>query len=159
MTSLSHHFCREINFDDPHLRKKYLPWEAYSQSKLANYYFAIGLHRQFQKSGATAKSLLAHPGISQTNLALETQRQGAGGSSGNLIMNLTTTRGMSAADGALPQIRAALDPNASSGQFYAPRFGKSGAPVTRPFLRPGLTKAIEKLWKLSEQETGFKIVI
>ena len=157
VTSLARLFCSGINFADPHSRKQYLPWDAYSQSKLANYYFAIGLHREFKKSGASAKSLLAHPGLSQTNLAHETQRLGAGGSSGNLIMNLTATRGMSAADGALPQIRAALDSSAKSGEFYAPRFGKSGAPVIRPLLRPGSDIAIAKLWKLSEQETGLKL--
>ena len=159
VTSLAHHFCSGIDFDDPHLRKKYSPWGAYTQSKLANYYFAIGLHREFQNSGSAAKSLLSHPGLSQTNLQQETAKQGAAGSSGKFLMHLTASLGMSAAVGALPQVRAALDPKAKSGQFYVPKFGNVGAPITRPFFRSGSAKAIEKLWKLSEQETGLKIFI
>jgi hypothetical protein len=64
---------------------------------------------------------------------------------------------MSAAEGALPQIRAATDPGAKGGEFYAPRFGNNGPPVRRPILRPGITKAVETLWKVSERETGIAL--
>jgi hypothetical protein len=60
-------------------------------------------------------------------------------------------------EGALPQIRAALDPKAKSGQFYGPRFGTNGAPVTHPILRTNNRRNIAKLWDLSEKETGISI--
>ena len=62
---------------------------------------------------------------------------------------------MSADKGAMPQIRAATDSNATGGQLYAPRFVNVGAAVRRPILRRvGLTKAIANLWNVSERETG-----
>ncbi len=61
---------------------------------------------------------------------------------------------MSAADGALSQVRAATDPNARGGEFYGPRWGNNGAPVRKPILRPGTDSRIETLWMVSERETG-----
>jgi NAD(P)-dependent dehydrogenase (short-subunit alcohol dehydrogenase family) len=159
VTSSAHHLIGRIKFDDPHLRKKYSPWTAYSQSKLANYYFALGLHNEFEKRGLNIKSMLAHPGLSHTNLQVETYAKGASGLAGSISKSLAASIGMEPRVGALPQIRAALDPKAKSRQFYAPRYLAIGAPVTRPFLRPLANRAIKKLWALSARETGLKIEI
>ena len=64
---------------------------------------------------------------------------------------------MSSARGALSQLRAATDPNAKGGEFYGPRWGNNGAPVRKPILRPGIDTGIEKLWLVSERETGVKL--
>ena len=65
---------------------------------------------------------------------------------------------MTPAQGAMPQIRAATDPSAKGGEFYAPRFINNGAAVKRPiFRRIGLSKAIDTLWQVSESETGTKL--
>ena len=157
VTSTAHHLIWNVNFDDPHMHKKYSAWNAYSQSKLANYYFALGLHNLFSSSGEKMKSLLAHPGLSHTNLQVKTYEMGAGGWAGGFFKNLAAKTGMSPEDGALPQIRAALDPKAESGDFYAPRFVNTGSPVKRPILRINNRRNIEKLWKLSERETGIAI--
>lgn len=157
VTSSAHHMIWNINFDDPHLRKKYSPWNAYSQSKLANYFFALGLHNEFRKHGKSAMSLLAHPGLSHTNLQVETYEKGAAGWAGTVSKVLAAKVGMEPDQGALPQIRAALDPKAVSGEFYAPRFLSNGAPVKRPFLRTRNRANIKKLWELSERETGVAI--
>lgn len=157
VTSSAHHMKWNINFKDPHMRKRYSAWGAYGQSKLANYYFALGLHEEFVKRGLNMKSLLAHPGIAHTNLQVESHKQGGAGILGPFFEKSTAKSGMSAADGALPQIRAALDPAAKSREFYAPRYLMKGVPVKRPFLRPGYRKVVEKLWQLSENETGVKI--
>jgi hypothetical protein len=62
---------------------------------------------------------------------------------------------MSPAEGALPQLRAAVDPAARGGEFYGPRFVNNGAPIRKPvFRRLGMQRAIEKLWEVSERETG-----
>lgn len=158
VTSSAHHLITRINFNDPHMRNKYNAWNAYSQSKLANYYFALGLHKKLQAANSSIMSLLSHPGFSKTNLQIETVKQGGAGFVGKLSEDLVFKIGMSPAVGALPQIRAALDPKAKSGEFYAPRYFVTGAPVTRPFLRPLTNRAITKLWELSEAETGIKII-
>lgn len=158
VTSSAHHLITRINFNDPHMRNKYNAWNAYSQSKLANYYFALGLHKKLQAANSSIMSLLSHPGFSKTNLQIETVKQGGAGFVGKLSEDLVFKIGMSPAVGALPQIRAALDPKAKSGEFYTPRYFVTGAPVTRPFLRPLTNLAITKLWELSEAETGIKII-
>jgi NAD(P)-dependent dehydrogenase (short-subunit alcohol dehydrogenase family) len=159
VTSTAHHLIWNVNFDDPHMRRKYSAWNAYSQSKLANYYFALGLHKVFSAGDGKMKSLLAHPGLSHTNLQVKTYEMGAGGWAGGFFKNLAAKTGMSPEDGALPQIRAALDPHAKSGEFYAPRFVTTGSPVKRPILRTHNRLNIEKLWVLSEKETGISLKI
>jgi NAD(P)-dependent dehydrogenase (short-subunit alcohol dehydrogenase family) len=154
VTSTAHHFGRRVDPANPHLHGRYGPWRAYGQSKLANYHFAIGLHRRLRAAGAEAASLLAHPGLSNTDLQVHSV-EATGGVSQRFFRWLTATTGMSPARGALPQLRAATDPSARSGQFYAPRFVNSGPPVRRPIMRRlGLSRSIDVLWEVSERETG-----
>lgn len=155
VTSTAHHMGRRVDPENPHLDGRYGAWTAYGQSKLANYHFAIGLHRRLTAAGAGAASLLAHPGLSHTDLQTHSVTETGGGSSQRFFEWMAAHTGMSAARGALPQLRAATDPTARSGQFYAPRFVNNGPPVRRPILRRvGLDRAIEVLWAVSEQETG-----
>ncbi len=155
VTSTAHHMGRAVDPANPHLHGRYKPWRAYGQSKLANYHFAIGLQRQLSTRQLPAASLLAHPGLSNTDLQSHTVAEGGAGWSANAAHALSARIGMTAEQGAMPQIRAATDPDAKGGELYAPRFVNSGAAVRRPILRrPGLTKAIETLWTVSERETG-----
>ena len=64
---------------------------------------------------------------------------------------------MSADKGALSQLRAATDPNANGGDFYGPRWVTNGAPIRKPILRRDIDEGIEKLWLVSERETGAKL--
>jgi NAD(P)-dependent dehydrogenase (short-subunit alcohol dehydrogenase family) len=154
VTSTAHHMGRRVDADNPNLEGHYGPWRAYGQSKLANYHFAIGLHRRLGAAGVATMSLLAHPGLSNTEYrprAWSNRRR----SVQRFFRFLAASTGMTPARGALPQLRAATDPSARSGQFYAPRFVNFGAPVRRPILRRiGLDEAIETLWRVSERETG-----
>ncbi len=157
VTSSAHHLVKGIDFENPHLRGKYSPWNAYSQSKLANYFFSLGIAEIFENQKHPGLSLLAHPGLAHTNLQVETYDQGASGVAGTISKYLAAKVGQEPANGALPQIRAALDSRAKNREFYAPRWFVSGKPVKRPFLRIGNQGNIEKLWALSERETGVKI--
>ena len=154
VTSTAHHMGRAVDPDNPHLVGNYGEWSAYGQSKLANFHFAIGLQRRFEAAGARAQSLVAHPGLSDTDLQATSVESTAGGFTQRFFHVLAGRTGMSAADGALMQLRAATDPSAKGGEFYAPRFVNNGAAVRRPILRPGIGAAIETLWRVSERETG-----
>lgn len=155
VTSTAHHFGTQVDPDDVNMEGSYSPWGAYGRSKLANYHFAIGLQREFEKIGSSAISLVAHPGLSHTNLQARTVEEGGGGSAGEFWHSLVQKVGMDASRGALPQIRAATDPRAKGGEMYAPRFVNFGPPVRRPVLRQiGLGSAIANLWRVSERETG-----
>lgn len=155
VTSSAHHLGRAVDARDPHLEGRYGPWRAYYRSKLANYHFGIGLQQRFEQAGVAAQSLIAHPGLSNTNLQATTVTEGGGGWAGGFFHALATATGMPAEKGARPQLRAATDPEARGGEFYAPRFGNSGAAVKRPVLRRlAMAKAIDNLWDISERETG-----
>lgn len=155
VTSTARHTGRPVDPANPHLVGRYEPWRAYGQSKLANLHFALGLHRQFTDAGVAAASLAAHPGLSNTDLQARTVREGGAGGLGPFFHSLTARLGMPPERGVLPQLRAATDPGARSGELYAPRWGSFGAPVRRPVLRrAGLQRHIDTLWHVSERETG-----
>ena len=66
--------------------------------------------------------------------------------------------GMSPGEGALSQLRAATDPGAKGGELYGPLFVNSGPPVRKPVLRRlGMQRAVDRLWHVSERETGLKL--
>lgn len=158
VTSTAHHMGRVIDSANPHLHGKYGEWRAYGQSKLANFHFGIGLQREFEAAGVAAESLIAHPGLSNTDLQAVSVAETNGGSVQKFFHGLTTRTGMSPAQGALPQLRAATDPKAHGGEFYGPLFVNTGPPVRKPILRRwDLNKGIETLWEVSERETGVTI--
>ena len=154
VTSTAHHTGRAVDPDNINMEDKYSAWGAYGRAKLANFDFGIGLQREFARRGLNAQSLIAHPGLSHTNLQVHTVDQGGGGASAPFWAWMAAHTGMYADRGALPQLRAATDPNATGGEFYGPRWGNNGAPVRKPILRRGTDSRIETLWEVSERETG-----
>ncbi len=158
VTSTGHHLGRALDPDNPHQVGRYGPWRAYGHAKLANYHFGIGLQREFDRVGALAGSLVAHPGLSKTELQATSVKESGGAVGSRIWYLLAATTGMSPRRAALPLLRAATDPAARGGELYAPRFINNGPPVRRPILRRvGLDRAIETLWRVSERETGLRI--
>jgi NAD(P)-dependent dehydrogenase (short-subunit alcohol dehydrogenase family) len=157
VTSTAHHMGRPVDPGNPHLRGRYQPWLAYGQSKLANYHFGVGLQREFERAGVRAQSFIAHPGLSHSDLQTTTVAEGGGGWMGSFWAWMAKYTGMDVANGAMPQIRAATDPQARGGQFYGPRFVNFGRAVRLPVLRPGADEAIKALWLVSERETGIPL--
>ncbi len=154
ITSTAHHLGRTVGPASVRGTGRYHPWRAYGQAKLANYHFAIGLHRLFRSAGVPAASMLADPGLSPTGLQRTAVRT-SGGRSQRFFARLASRTGLTPAQAALPQLRAATDPSARSGEFYANRFIAAGPPVRRPVLRQvGMDRAIARLWAVSEQATG-----
>jgi len=160
VTSTAHHMGRAVNPENPHLQGRYGPWRAYGQAKLANFHFGLGLNRLLDDAGAPAASLIAHPGLSNTELQAVSVEETNGGLSQRFFHRLAGSTGMSPATGALSQLRAATDPAARGGEFYGPLFVNSGPPVRKPVLRRlGMQRAIARLWEVSERETGLKLEV
>ena len=120
-------------------------WERYHQTKLANAVFTYGLKKKLEAANITnVIPLLAHPGLAATNLQVTTAS--VGGMDGNSeFMN----QAQSAEDGATGIIRATMDKEAKSGNFYGPEAGWSGYPDL-------LTddSNIELLWAGCEKAVG-----
>ncbi|WP_345800733.1 oxidoreductase [Microbacterium sp. AZCO] len=157
VSSTAHHFGRAIDPRKPYPPGRYQSWLAYGNAKLANYHFGLGLDERFRAAGARAQSLIAHPGLSHSDLQLRTVREGGGGRMAPFFARAAATTGMPPADGAMPQIRAATDPHARGGEFYGPRWVNNGRPVRLAVLRPGRRRAIAALWEFSERETGIEL--
>ncbi len=159
LSSTAQHLGRAIDPADPHMRQNYAPWRMYGQTKLAMRHFAVGLQDQFDRAAVNAKALSAHPGLTNSDLQTTTQSHGAGGALGRFSVTWVRTTGMSTDRGALSQLRAATDPGAPGGGFYAPLFVNNGPPVLKPLLRPGSEAAIRVLWEVAERETGVRVEV
>lgn len=155
VTSTAHHMGRAVDPANPHLEGRYGPWRAYGQAKLANFHFGLGLQRELARAGAGTRSLIAHPGLSDTDLQAVSVEESGGEFWAKFFHFLSRNTGMAADQGALPQLRAATDPRAKGGEFYGPLWVNNGRPVRKPILRRvGMTSDIAKLWQVSEAETG-----
>ena len=155
VTSTGRHFGRPLDPGDPHLTRRYAPWRAYGNAKLAAVHFAVELHRRLIAAGAPVASLVAHPGLSPTGLQAGSVEATGGGVSQRFFHVLAHTTGMPPRRAALPLLRAATDPRARGGQLYTPRFVNNGAAVRRPLMGRSLQREpARRLWDVSERETG-----
>ncbi len=158
VTSTARHRARRLDPADVHLERGYGAWSAYARSKMANLHFGLGLQQRLAAAGVRASSLLAHPGLTNTDLQARAVREGGAGRVGVFFEVMTARSGMSPLEGVRPQLRAATDPRARGGQLYAPRYGSWGPAVRRPILRRrGLQEQIDVLWQVSERETGIAL--
>jgi NAD(P)-dependent dehydrogenase (short-subunit alcohol dehydrogenase family) len=135
----------------------YNPWRAYGQSKLANLLFMRELDERCDDAALDIMSLAAHPGGSNTNLGNES----AGDILSRVLGVLRPVVGrfvtQSAAMGALPTLRAAVDPDADGGDY----FGPDGFGEFRGHPKPvGMTDratddaSAARLWEVSIQLSG-----
>ncbi|MDK3255014.1 oxidoreductase [Blastococcus capsensis] len=160
VTSTARHRAGRLDPDDPHMTRNYGAWASYARAKMANLHFGLGLQQQFSRAGVPAASLVAHPGLSNTDLQARSVREGGAGWVGAFFEALTARSGMTPFEGARPQLRAATDPRARGGELYAPRYGSHGPPVRRPVLRRlDLQEHIDVLWEVSERETGIPLQV
>jgi NAD(P)-dependent dehydrogenase (short-subunit alcohol dehydrogenase family) len=149
---------RSVDPKNPNLDGRYGPWRAYGQAKLANYHFGLGLDRELRRKGAKAASLIAHPGLSNTDLQRASVSGSNGGRTQRIAEFMSHHTGMTAANGALSQLRAATDLGANGGEFYGPLFVNNGPPVRKPILRRlDMDAAISRLWRVSTELTDIPI--
>jgi len=160
VTSVARFMGPTLDAGDPHMERRYRAWASYARAKMANFHFGLGLQQQFDRAGVAAASLLAHPGLSNTDLQARSVREGGAGWAGAFFEAMTARAGMTPREGARPQLRAATDPRARGGELYAPLFVSNGPPVRHPVLRRfDLAKQVDTLWRVSERETGLAIAV
>lgn len=151
------HYGGEMDFDNLLYENgtDYSPTKSYGRSKLANLLFTYELQRRFQMREYDVTALAAHPGISATNLA------------NHLVPNMFSWLippvmklfFQSSAMGALPSLRAAVDPEARGGQYYGPdgKGERSGYPVVVDSNAASKNEEDARmLWEASEELTGIK---
>lgn len=131
---------------------------AYGRSKLANLLFTYELHRRCKKEKLPIKILAAHPGSSRTNLMRYSKKRKIYKAFAWLV-KLTS---QDAFRGSLPGIRACLDLDVKSGEYYGPSgvMQLKGHPVVVYSSKKANNEADAKeLWRRSEELTKIKFDI
>jgi NAD(P)-dependent dehydrogenase (short-subunit alcohol dehydrogenase family) len=125
----------------------------YGRSKLANLLFTYELQRRYEAIGADAMATAAHPGGSNTNLGYDVRDRWYAKAFIPLIDRMIQGADM----GALPTIRAAVDPLANGGDYYGPNglFEQGGYPIVVQSNKASHNlEDAQKLWQVSEELTG-----
>lgn len=140
--------------------RRYRPFRAYAFSKHAVHGFAFELDRRVRAAGLARLSLLAHPGFSVDGLS--ERRPGINDiSRGERLRDgVLALAAQGKHQGAWPAVRAALDPDAESGQFYGPSRNMSGPPVAiAPVASSATPEFGAHLWALAEERTGITFAV
>jgi NAD(P)-dependent dehydrogenase (short-subunit alcohol dehydrogenase family) len=147
-TSSIAHKSGDINFEDINWEERnYKTTNAYSDSKLANLYFAYELVRKFKNEPNAPIVTSAHPGWTKTELD---RHSGLAAFIGNIVAQKVNM-------GTLPTLRAAVDEDAKSGDYFGPKglMEMRGYPVVVPSNKMAKNEAnAKRLWKMSEEMTG-----
>lgn len=149
------HKTAHLDFDDLMFERRYKAREAYGRSKLATTTFGLELDRRLRAAGSPILSVVAHPGISKTNLTPRSfsERGALYRTVGRLLLLMT----QSAERGALPQLYAATAAGVTGGQFLGPSGFKelrghvAHVPASADAQDAGVGR---QLWTASEALTG-----
>jgi NAD(P)-dependent dehydrogenase (short-subunit alcohol dehydrogenase family) len=148
-----------IALDDLNAERRYRPWAAYSQSKLANLLFTLELQHLAEAAGVDLVAVAAHPGYAATNLQSVGPQM-----SGRRLPRLWMAIGnrllaQSDAMGALPQLHAATAPDVTGGDYFGPGglFGQRGYPTLASIPPAASDREVgRRLWEASERLTGVR---
>ena len=160
VSSIAHRFGKmdfsNLLFQEP---KSYNRSRAYGRSKLENLLFTYELGRRVKENDYDLKVLVAHPGVASTNLGRHIKQQKTWN---GLIRVFQRLFSHTAKDGALSLVRACLDENALSGDFYGPKRmgGIKGMPHKAKSNKLSHDRELQtKLWSFSEELVGIKFEV
>ena len=143
----------KIDFDDINSKKYYGAWARYAQSKIANLYFGYELQRRLHAIGDNTISVVAHPGIADTELPRYIPKPFM------LLMPVLKLFFNTAEQGAWPTLCAATMVGVKGGEYYGPsQRGEIAGPAikVRSNKRSHSKSIAKKLWDLSIEMTGVK---
>jgi len=151
----------KINLADLQSERRYGPWRAYGQSKLADLMFALELQRRSAANGWDVMSNAAHPGSTHTNLQSTGPNHGTKKEGNGMMGIFMRFPGVSqdAAAGALPTLYAATSPDAVGAGYYGPNGFQelNGLPAPASVPRRALDAATAtELWEQGEVLTGVR---
>jgi len=117
LSSITHKNAH-LNFDDLMSEHDYSASRAYGAAKLATTVFGLELHRRLRAAGSPIVSVLAHPGLSRTNLTPRAWEDR--GPAGRILARAGLLVTQPAERGAEPQLYAATAPGLHGGEFFGP---------------------------------------
>jgi len=151
------HRSGKVNFDDLQGAQQYDKRAAYSQSKLANLFFAYELQRKLAGAGQEVISVGAHPGYSATNLQHVGPNMEKSAIQRGLMTVANNLFAQSSEMGALPTLYAATAPDVNGCDYIGPGgfMNMRGYPVKERSSDASYDEAdAHRLWSVSEKLTG-----
>lgn len=149
------HKTADLDFDDLMFERGYRATTAYGRSKLATTIFGLELDRRLRAAGLPIASVLAHPGLTRTNLTPRAWEHR--GRFGRVLARLGLLATQSAESGARPQLYATTAADVGGGGFFGPAgFAETRGRVTEARLSPRATDLAtgRRLWAAAEGLTG-----
>ncbi len=160
------HHNGELDFDDLDVHtRSYSSWREYGTSKLANLIFAFELQRRLDDAAVAVRSVAAHPGYTATNLQSAGVRMSGAGIKERIADALMVVANRvvatNVADGALPQIHAAVSDVAGATYWGPTGWQEARGPVGTANVNPKAadTEAARKLWDASVERTGVDFAV
>ena len=131
-----------LDFDDLQNEQSFVPFDVYSQTKLANVYFTYELARRLEGTGVAANCL--HPGVVSTALFRHVPKPVG------LAVKLARPLLLTPAQGADTAIYLAAAPEVAgvSGRYFERRAAVESSPASRD------AAAARRLWEVSAALTG-----
>lgn len=145
--------CDDLNWTS----RRYSPWRAYGQSKLANLLFTFELQRRAAVTDVPLMALAAHPGYSATELQAKGPRMRGSRIAASVTQMGNRLFAQDAARGALPTVAAAALPDAHGADYWGPDgiFESRGLPTRVPASADATDlTAASRLWVRSGELTG-----
>lgn len=137
------HAAGTIHFNNIDLKKRFRPWRAYEQSKLAQILFTYTLAERLLGTGVTVNCL--HPGAVGTQIGVIRNRKAI-----KIIRKIISPFFLTAEKGAETAVYLAESPNVSNitGAYFVRKRVKRSSKLS-------YNRAVaERLWNLSEKMTG-----
>lgn len=154
LSSITHKNAH-LDFDDLQSLRDFDSRRAYGRSKLAATAFGLELDRRLRAADSPIISVVAHPGISSTNLSHRAFEDR--GLTGRIIVRMWLLATQSAEQGALPQLFAATATGVRGGQFFGPsgfRELRGRVAEVQPSPEAAAPAVGRRLWAAAEELTG-----
>jgi len=149
-----------IRFNDLQWQRRYSPYLAYAQSKLADLLFARHLAAIAQQRNWDLMSNAAHPGFTRTNLLNAGANLGRDKPKRFLLGEVKFVPSQSVERGTEPLLYAATSPDAINGAYYGPSglFALVGSTtLVKPPRSARSSEKAARLWSVSEELTGVSL--
>jgi len=145
-----------IDLDDLNWqRRRYRPWRAYGQSKLADLLITDELQRRLDLVGSRVRAVTAHPGVARTGLY---GNGNATGAMGVVLRGAARWRGVSPEIGARSVLQA-LTADVAGGSYLAPPSRPSVVREQRRARHEDDHATALALWERASALTGFSAAL
>lgn len=136
---------------DPELVEGYTGWRAYAQSKVATTSLGLEADRRLRAAGVPVSSVVAHPGYATSGRTPGIAGVNTPSKLTRFVDNLQVAFIQSKEHGAWPLVRALVDPDIDSGEFWGPGSILKGEPRrATPSKTARDAEIAARLWRACE---------